>query len=93
VAHAALRDFCFTRGEDQISTFTPDGWSRRTFCGTCGSPLPGLNREHGEVGIPAGLLDDDPGVKPTLHIMVASKAPWHELTADVPTHAAFPDDW
>ncbi len=34
--------------------------------------------------VPAGLLDHDPGVKPALHIFVGSKAPWWEITDDLP---------
>jgi hypothetical protein len=34
--------------------------------------------------IPPGLLDDDPGVKPALHMFVGSKAPWWEITDDLP---------
>ena len=32
----------------------------------------------------AGLLDDDLGVKPALHMFVGSKAPWWEITDDLP---------
>jgi hypothetical protein len=31
-----------------------------------------------------GTLDEDPGVRPSLHIWVGSKAPWFEITDDVP---------
>ena len=36
--------------------------------------------------IPAGSLDDDPGVRPALHIFVASKAPWFEIADDLPRY-------
>ena len=36
----------------------------------------------GEVGIAAGTLDDDPGIRPERHIFVASKAPWYTLPED-----------
>jgi hypothetical protein len=29
--------------------------------------------------VPAGLLDDDPVVRPSMHVFTASKAPWVEL--------------
>ena len=64
IAHAQLADFRLIAGEERIATFAPEGWSRRSFCRTCGSPLPGLNTEDGEVGIPAGLLEEDPGTRP-----------------------------
>jgi hypothetical protein len=34
--------------------------------------------------IPAGTLDVDPGVRPSVNIFVASKAPWHEITDELP---------
>lgn len=40
----------------------------------------------GLVGIPAGLLDDDPGVKPSKHIFTGSKAPWWEIMDNVPQY-------
>jgi hypothetical protein len=44
------------------------------------------------VGIPAGLLDDDPGVRNTEHIFVGSKAPWWEIRDDTPQHEEWPPD-
>lgn len=38
------------------------------------------------VSIPAGLLDDDPGVRPKLHVFAGSKAPWWEITDGLPQH-------
>jgi hypothetical protein len=38
------------------------------------------------VNIPAGLLDDDPVVRPTLHVFVGSKAPWWEIADGLPQH-------
>jgi len=35
------------------------------------------------VGIPAGLLEDDPKVKPSKHIFVGSKAPWWDITDNI----------
>ena len=93
VVHAQLEDFRFVAGEEGIATFVPEGWNRRSFCRTCGSPLPGLNEADGEVGIPAGLLDQDPGARPSLHIMVSSKAPWYEISDSVVQHDEFPDAW
>ena len=51
----------------------------RGFCGACGSPI--INKSsHPEFGVPLGILDDDPNVRPTLHCFVASKAPWFDIT-------------
>lgn len=37
-----------------------------------------------------GSLDDDPVMHPLSHIFVASKAPWFEITDDLPQ---FPELW
>jgi hypothetical protein len=39
--------------------------------------------------VPAGLLDDDPGVQPSLHMFVGSKAPWWEIADAIPQF----DEW
>ncbi len=43
-----------------------------------------------QFGLPLGALDDDPGVKPACHVFVASKAPWHDITDDLPRFDALP---
>jgi hypothetical protein len=42
------------------------------------------------VGLPLGALDDDPGVRPGFHVYVASKAPWFDLTDQLPRFAELP---
>ncbi len=93
IVHAAYSHFQFTEGEENIVTFNPDGWNSRRFCGSCGSPLPGWDEEDDEVGIPAGLFDEGLDVSPSLHIMTASKASWHEISGNIPQYEEFPDDW
>ena len=61
----------------------PSGW-RTTFCRTCGSPLPQKLPGAEAYWVPAGLLDDDPGLRIGGHIFVGSKAPWDEIAGDAP---------
>ena len=42
-------------------------------------------------GFPLGTLDTDPGVKPACHVFVGSKAPWHDITDDLPQYEELPD--
>lgn len=63
---------------------------RQVFCRTCGSPLPRIDAGRNYGIIPTGTLDDDPGARPQAHIYVASKAPWDDITDDLPQHAEFP---
>jgi hypothetical protein len=56
-----------------------------SFCRVCGSPLPHLTRSGREVIVPAGSLDDDPGVGPSLNAHWSSRAPWTAAPpADLP---------
>jgi hypothetical protein len=42
--------------------------------------------------IPAGCLDDDPGVRPEKHIFATHKAPWHEIGGDLPQWPTYKED-
>ena len=80
----------YTRGEDLLTAYTlPE--ARRfsyAFCRCCGSPMP--RPDAGSVGVQMGSLDDDPGIRPQVHIFVGSKAPWYEISDDLPQYAEFP---
>ena len=59
----------------------------RGFCGACGTPLLSRFDQTPEVyGLPLGALDDNPGIKPACHVHVASKAPWYDITDDLPQY-------
>ena len=71
-----------------LSEFRMSPGYRRAFCARCGSPAP-LMLEHAPlVWLPAGAFDGDPGIRPTHHIFVGSKAPWFEITDALPQYDA-----
>ena len=55
-----------------------------TRCGACGSLLFSVVRDGAYVHVAMGSLVDAPGVRPTKHIFVGSKAPWFEITDNLP---------
>jgi hypothetical protein len=55
-----------------------------TRCSACGSLLFSVVREGAYVHVALGTLADAPGIRPTKHIFVGSKAPWFEITDDLP---------
>ncbi len=61
-------------GEAGLKTYEADGveW---TFCSNCGSWLTWRGQD-GTFCVEAGVLDDDPGCRPTERIYVDSRAPW-----------------
>jgi hypothetical protein len=96
-AHAAnmttaLDGLRFTRGEERLASYkVPDArFFTTVFCRDCGSPMPRHDPGRGISIVPLGSLDDDPGGRPTGHIFVASKAPWYQISDDLPQYAAYP---
>lgn len=61
---------------------------RVSFCKRCGSPVPDPDPSSDPLSdwfeIPAGLLDDDPELRPDKHIFVELKTPWYEITDALP---------
>jgi hypothetical protein len=57
-------------------------------CGQCWSLL--YWTRDGYVRVPYGTLVDEPTLKPTAHMFVGSKAPWHEILDDLPQHDEYP---
>jgi hypothetical protein len=55
-----------------------------TRCGACGSLLFSVVRNGTFVHVSMGSLVDAPSIRPTEHIFVGSKAPWFEITDDLP---------
>ena len=76
--------FKLTAGQDLIQQYESSPGTHRNFCRVCGSRVPSKARDGHIYFVPAGLLDDDPGVRPALHMFVGSKAPWWEISDDLP---------
>ena len=92
-----VEDFRWIEGEELVKYYESSPGFHRGFCGVCGSPIvnrPGPNWRFAsiypfamsELGVPLGILDDDAGVRPEHHIFVGNKAPWFEITDDLPQH-------
>ena len=59
-------------------------------CGACLSLLYWTVRDGTYVRVPYGSLVDEPALKPTAHMFVGSKAPWHEILDGLPRHDRYP---
>jgi hypothetical protein len=55
-----------------------------TRCAACGSLLYSVVRDGAYVHVALGSLVDEPSIRPDHHIFVGSKAPWYEITDDLP---------
>jgi hypothetical protein len=74
-----------TEGLEDLLIFGPDELND-TRCGTCGlAPVLCCTGGRGAyVHVAMGTLVDAPSIRPTKHIFVGSKAPWFEITDDLP---------
>jgi len=72
-----------TAGSDRLLVFGEDD-GNNTRCAVCGSLLFSVVREGRYVHVALGSLVDAPGIEPSGHIFVDSKAPWFEITDDLP---------
>jgi hypothetical protein len=95
-AHAAnlflpAAGLAFTRGAERLVSYKVPEALRFTqcFCRDCGGKLPRLDPERKVAIVPMGALDDDPGVRPSAHIFVGSKAAWDEITDTLPQHREY----
>jgi hypothetical protein len=60
---------------------------RRGFCSTCGAPLffdPLDKEKHNWIGISMGMFDTPTNTEMALHIFVAEKGDYYELTDGLP---------
>jgi hypothetical protein len=57
---------------------------RVAFCSRCGSPVPDRPAEGTWFELPAGLLDDDPVLRPDKHIFVDYKSAWFAISDSLP---------
>ncbi|TDJ32893.1 MAG: hypothetical protein E2O61_13345, partial [Gammaproteobacteria bacterium] len=79
---AAMSSFRWVRGEDHVrrcklpetDVFTA------SFCKIRASAMPIVFDDLDMATVPAGALDQDPGIRPQAHIYVGSKAPWFQIT-------------
>lgn len=72
------KQFTWISGSDLIGAYDR--------CRECGSLAPDHNPRRGLYNVPAGLLDDDIGVKVAHHIFVGSKAAWDVIGDDAPQY-------
>jgi hypothetical protein len=72
-----------TDGQDGLLILGDDVLNN-TRCAVCGSLLFSVVRDGAYVHVAMGSLVDAPSIRPTEHIFVGSKAPWFEITDELP---------
>jgi len=87
MAGVAREQLRVTKGADTLLVWGDED-GNHTRCAICGSLLfsvVGPDRVH----VALGSLRDAPSLRPTHHIFVGSKAPWFEITDDLPQHEEY----
>jgi len=85
-AHVEADKFRFVAGEDTTVVYESAPGSFRHRCRVCGCLTPGKAPYLTTISVPAGLLDDDPVVRPRLHVFTSSRASWWTIADDLPQY-------
>jgi hypothetical protein len=82
-AWLAPGSFAVTQGEDHLRAWAPGGGFEKIFCDMCGSGVFVRNPENGEGAlVRLGVIEGDPGVRPSAHQFAAYAAPWQPIPDD-----------
>jgi hypothetical protein len=81
-----------TDGADATLNYGDAAAAHDVHCSRCGSLLFSVVRDGAYAHVTMGTLTDAPSIRPSMHIFVGSKAPWHDITDDLPQHARFPEN-
>ncbi len=84
VASVARANFRWTQGEDALSSYESSPGKRRFFCSRCGSQLTAGWEHEDEIILRLGCLDTDPQSQAVAHVWTSDKAPWYDITDDLP---------
>lgn len=81
------------RGRESTKRFDLPGAKHysKAFCMHCGSPVPYLNRAGTHWIVPAGTLNEDPGMAPQDNIYWESRAGWYEMGIAAKKYDADPE--
>ena len=82
----------YTQGEERVRHFKLPEAKRfvNSFCEHCGGRVPRFIESAGVVMIPAGSLDDEPGLKPQARIFAGSRASWSCDQSDIEEFEHYP---
>lgn len=83
-------DWHTIKGQELMKFYESSPGEHKGFCSNCGSSIyTKFDANPAVYSFPLGTLDTDPGVKAGRHVYVGSKAPWFEITDNLPQHAEY----
>lgn len=83
-------EFRWISGETSVQSYESSPGHPRPFCPRCGSVVAGPGLPGPLVFMPAGNLDGELRKELDAHTYVGSKAPWFEITDDLPQFDEMP---
>lgn len=78
VAGVKREHFRWLKGEESLSTYESSLGKFRHFCERCGSQLVAEKPSQSHVIVRIATLDDDPQIRPNLHIWTSHDVAWLE---------------
>ena len=85
--------FSYVSGEEHVKTYAYSERADSMFCDSCGSRvLVDFKLETDMLYITLGTVDGDIRCPPGFHQFVGSKAPWFEISDDLPQYDEWPDE-
>lgn len=88
-AGVAREHFRWTAGDETLRAYESSPGKRRHFCPACGTHLMAERDGQAHVILRVATLDEDPGLRPAMHIWMAHDAPWLHDGEDVARY----DEW
>jgi hypothetical protein len=84
-------EFAWLSGREEVAIYHSSDRGLRPFCRTCGSVAPTVLPNWPDlVFVPAGNLEEDPGVRPSYHMFASSVPDWFPITDGLPRYETFP---
>ncbi len=85
-ARVPTTGFRIVRGTERLRSWAPADGAEKFFCGDCGSAM--FSRgANAWIGLRLGVIDGDPGIRPSLHQYVDYAASWEPIPDDgLPRH-------
>jgi len=80
------------KGQDKITLYEhPEREFSKSFCNTCGSAIPFINKSKTSLIVPAGSLNEMPSVEPQANIFTSEEACWLKSGAKAKNFKHFPE--
>lgn len=76
--------FRWRAGQEALGAYESSPGRYRRFCARCGSHILAERLDDPHILLRVATLDDDPGVRPVVHIFIADAVPWLDEGDDLP---------